>query len=646
MKKIFRYFLITLLLAFAFCLSGCGTTLTTKMEMSSNFAGSRKMDLEVDLGELDEERLDKYAPDGDFSDMIEKMKGAMPEHMSVTYEETKKDTYVFHFVLPFTSKEDYMQKVEDILGYEITCDFDCNMTPFAEGINMQENFTSKELMKWLPEYLEKIGCITSDESKRMFKTTSNTLTINGVANPISTEYMYLQKRSYIEIDSINIFTDIDAKEAKIARKIELIFNQNILNQNRDKVEKYLSSVTPKDCLSEWQTMEGKKEKFVLLIPPCTPDEMEQVMRTFCASEVNDVQLIIAGEAVGTEDKEQDEVQPEQSTSYSEMWDQAVLGDLQVENKVQTKDYTQPFSYETIIREQLDLSSFVCNSWGEVETAYYISAKNGKPESMIYYPNGEENYGWDYVAEEFPEYYYVENEWRPIYKVVSTVNKAYVPDSTDMTTRIKSESNMTREFVFKFDEPFEDIALKHIKTRLNSLFSEHKKNLTYEVNNKKKSSTITLKFKGSVKTVDALCELVFGQGYSNISYSCQDNHEVTRQYNFSESIDLGKIFDWKYSGNIDYTAKLPGKINKSYTNIYGGVNSKADISGKKLNYISTESGYVNANVLGTKTDAATVFFIIIVVLSVLAGIGVIVFVVLRLVKADEPEKRATNVKEES
>ena len=646
MKKIFRYFLITLLLAFAFCLSGCGTTLTTKMEMSSNFAGSRKMDLEVDLGELDEERLDKYAPDGDFSDMIEKMKGAMPEHMSVTYEETKKDTYVFHFVLPFTSKEDYMQKVEDILGYEITCDFDCNMTPFAEGINMQENFTSKELMKWLPEYLEKIGCITSDESKQMFKTTSNTLTINGVANPISTEYMYLQKRSYIEIDSINIFTDIDAKEAKIARKIELIFNQNILNQNRDKVEKYLSSVTPKDCLSEWQTMEGKKEKFVLLIPPCTPDEMEQVMRTFCASEVNDVQLIIAGEAVGTEDIEQDEVQPEQSTSYSEMWDQAVLGDLQVENKVQTKDYTQPFSYETVIREQLDLSSFVCNSWGEVETAYYISAKNGKPESMIYYPNGEENYGWDYVAEEFPEYYYVENEWRPIYKVVSTVNKAYVPDSTDMTTRIKSESNMTREFVFKFDEPFEDIALKHIKTRLNSLFSEHKKNLTYEVNNKKKSATITLKFKGSVKTVDALCELVFGQGYSNISYSCQDNHEVTRQYNFSESIDLGKIFDWKYSGNIDYTAKLPGKINKSYTNIYGGVNSKADISGKKLNYISTESGYVNANVLGTKTDAATVFFIIIVVLSVLAGIGVIVFVVLRLVKADEPEKRATNVKEES
>ena len=578
--------------------------------------------------------------------MIEKMKGAMPEHMSVTYEETKKDTYVFHFVLPFTSKEDYMQKVEDILGYEITCDFDCNMTPFAEGINMQENFTSKELMKWLPEYLEKIGCITSDESKRMFKTTSNTLTINGVANPISTEYMYLQKRSYIEIDSINIFTDIDAKEAKIARKIELIFHQNILNQNRDKVEKYLSSVTPKDCLSEWQTMEGKKEKFVLLIPPCTPDEMEQVMRTFCASQVNDVQLIIAGEAVGTEDKEQDEVQPEQSTSYSEMWDQAVLGDLQVENKVQTKDYIQPFSYETVIREQLDLSSFVCNSWGEVETAYYISAKNGKPESMIYYPNGEENYGWDYVAEEFPEYYYVENEWRPIYKVVSTVNKAYVPDSTDMTTRIKSESNMTREFVFKFDEPFEDIALKHIKTRLNSLFSEHKKNLTYEVNNKKKSATITLKFKGSVKTVDALCELVFGQGYSNISYSCQDNHEVTRQYNFSESIDLGKIFDWKYSGNIDYTAKLPGKINKSYTNIYGGVNSKADISGKKLNYISTESGYVNANVLGTKTDAATVFFIIIVVLSVLAGIGVIVFVVLRLVKADEPEKSATNVKEES
>ena len=511
---------------------------------------------------------------------------------------------------------------------------------------MQENFTSKELMKWLPEYLEKIGCITSDESKRMFKTTSNTLTINGVANPISTEYMYLQKRSYIEIDSINIFTDIDAKEAKIARKIELIFEQNILDQNRDKIEKYLSSVTPKDCLSEWQTMEGKKEKFVLLIPPCTPDEMEQVMRTFCASEVNDVQLIIAGEAVGTEDKEQDEVQPEQSTSYSEMWDQAVLGDLQVENKVQTKDYTQPFSYETVIREQLDLSSFVCNSWGEVETAYYISAKNGKPESMIYYPNGEENYGWDYVAEEFPEYYYVENEWRPIYKVVSTVNKAYVPDSTDMTTRIKSESNMTREFVFKFDEPFEDIALKHIKTRLNSLFSEHKKNLTYEVNNKKKSATITLKFKGSVKTVDALCELVFGQGYSNISYSCQDNHEVTRQYNFSESIDLGKIFDWKYSGNIDYTAKLPGKINKSYTNIYGGVNSKADISGKKLNYISTESGYVNANVLGTKTDAATVFFIIIVVLSVLAGIGVIVFVVLRLVKADEPEKSATNVKEES
>lgn len=642
MKKVLRYFLLTALLAFAFCLGGCGTTLTTDMEMSSNFAGVRKMDVKVDMKTLDEKRLEKYAPGNDFSGVIENIGQAMPESMGMSYEEVREGTYIFHFVLPFTSKEDYITKVQKILGYDIMCEFSCTVTPFSESIDLQENFTSKELLKWLPDYLEEQGYITNDESRQMFKTADNYVTINGEKNTISTNYMKLQKRSYTEIEMINIFTDIDAKEAKIARKIELVFQKSILDQKSQEIEKYLSSVTPKNCMSEWQTTDDKKEKFVLLIPPCTTDEMEGAMRTFCASEESSVQLVIAGETFGTDDavdlseEKQTEIKKEQTTSYSDMWDQAVLGDLNTQNTSKQKDYVQPFSYEIMIDEQLDLRNFICNSWGEIDTAYYISVKNGKPESMLYYPNGEEIYGWDYISEDYPEYYYVEDEWRPVYQVVSKVDKAYVPVSTDMTTKVKSENNVTREFVFRFDEPFEELVLKHISTHMENLFSEHKKILSYEIHNKKNSAEITLKFKGSVANVNALCESIFGQGYSSIRYTCQDNQDVTKQYNFSESIDLGKIFDWKYTGNIDYTAKLPGKIDKTYTNISGGVNSKMNINGKNVNYVSTESGYVSAYVLGTQTNAITVFWIILIIFIILAVVAGVVFFILRLVKNDKEE----------
>ena len=637
MKKILRYFLMLLLLNLMFCLGGCGTTLTTRMEMSENFAGSRIMDLEVDLTTLDEERLKMNAPNGDYEPVIEKIKGAMPEELTVTYEKVKEDKYIFHFVLTFTSQEDYKEKVGKLLGYDFMSEFSNATTPFAEKVDFKENFTSAELLNWLPKYLERMNYITSEEGKRFFDKISNSVTINGVKNDISKKYISLEKRAYVPIENINIFTDVDAKEAKVARKIEIIFRKDILDAYREKVEKYLSKVTPTECMSEWQEMDGGREKFVLLISPCTPDEMEAVMNTFCASKECDVQLIIAGEIIGNENEESnddsadEEEQATKETSYSELWDKNVVGNLQQSN---VKDYSQPFSYEATIKESLDLRAFVCNSWGEINTTYYISAKNGKPKSMLYHTNGDEVYGWDYLSEEYPEYYFVENEWNPIYQVVSKVDKAYVPTSAEINTKVKSEKKVTREFVFKFDEPFEEAVLTHINVRMKHLFSEHKKLLTYEVKNNKKSANITLKFSGSVKAVDALCEEIFGQGYSDIGYSCQDDSGVTSKYNFNESIDLGNIFNWNYSGNIDYDLKLPGKIDKSYSNISGGVNSKPDISGKKLNYISTESGYLNVNILGAKTNGVTVFFIVLITVSVLIGIAVVIFVVLRLVKTED------------
>ena len=625
MRKIIKRFVLAVMLVFMFGLLGCGATLTTDMSISDSFSGTRTMDVSISQADFEE-----YTQEADFETLAAETKEITPECMQFSYEETKDGTYIFHFVMPFSSKEDYEKKVVSVLGEGYTTEFVYSQIPFAEGVTFTEDFSSADLLSWFKEYLIKKNYVSSDYSSYIFEYTDNTVTINGKEYESNLEKLKIKQETYVQIEELNIFTDIDAEKAKIARKIEVVFQQSILENNREKVDSYLSGVTPEGCQGEWIVTEDGLEKYVLTIPACSPDEMTLLMQNFCASTENSVQLVVAGEDVSVKTKEA-ENEEDNAVSNEETWNEEVLGDISFEKQVDSSVYVQPFGYESTIYENLDLSSFVCDSWGEIESAYYISVKNGKPESKIYFPNGEEAYGWDYIQETQPDYYFIESEWTPSYQVVSTVNKYYLPTSTQINTVVKSEDKITREFVFKFDTPFDKMVLERIEAKLENLFDAHKDVISLKYKNTKKNTSITWKMEGTVEEVDTLCEEIFGMGHSDISYYCQDKFTLKQQYDYQEAINLSPIFDWEYSGNIDYTLKLPGKINKNQTSISGGVSANEDIRSSKINYLVTESGYLNARVVGEKTNAAKVILIIVILAFLLGVCGGIVLLLCKMAK---------------
>lgn len=603
MRKTIKRLLVLAVFVLMFGMVGCGSTLSTTLAVSDNFAGSRTMDISID-----KESFDEYAPIGGFKTLALETKENTPECMQFTYEE-KNGNYIFHFVMSFTSKEEYEEQISAILGEKQEVEFVYSKSPFSSGVSLQENFSSEELLGWFKDYLVGTEYVDEDDAPYIFKNVKNVININGTKYDCKKNCLSLTQKNYIPIEEMNIFTDIDAENEKIARKIELVFDNYVLLLNREVIEKYLISVTPKGSTGEWQKIEDY-EKFILVIPACSEEEMTVAMQTFCSSENSEVKLILAGEEETEQPENEDEI------SYSDMWDEQILGDIDGKKQTDSKAYVQPFGFKTTISENLDLSSFICDSWGEIESSYYISTKNGKPESMVYYSGGKESYGWDYIEEEYPEYYYIENAWMPTYQVVSNVNKYYVPSSVKMDTTIKSEEKMVREFVFVFNERFEKNVAKKIEQKLDTLFEKYDDLIDVSIKNKKQNTSIKWKISGDIEEVDKLCKEIFGMGYSNISYYCQDRFVLNRQYEYKEIIDFRPIFDWEYNGNIDYTLKMTGKVNEDNSNVTGGLGASPMISGKKVSYLATESGYLNARVMGTTVNKT---------LAVILALGIVLII---------------------
>ena len=560
-----------------FGLMGCGSTLKTDLSISDNFAGTRTMNVSMDKETFDEYSEDFVSKDG-FLTLAKETTEKVPECMKFTYEETKNE-YLFTFVMSFTSLEEYEKQVENLLGKDVEIMYVNSKSPFTREITLQENFSSEELLTWFRTFLLEKEYLEQDQFPFVFTTIENDIYVNGKKYECNDNRIHITQKTFIPIEGINVFSDIDVENEKIARKIEIIFSSYNLNGNKETIEEYLLSVTPTGSTGEWQTIETG-EMFVLLIPYCSEEEITLAMQTFCASNESIVDLVFAGE-------EETEVK---------------------------KDYVQPFGFDTVLDEKLDFSSFICNGKGEIESSYYISTQNGKPSSKLYYPNDQEVYGWDYIDNEYLDYYYVETSWIPKYQVVSTANKYYVPKNIKLNTTVKSGNKVTREFVFVFDKEIEKNTLNRIEQKLDGLFKDSLVKVSVKKRNNK--TNIIWKMSGDIKEVDELCKEVFGSGYSLINYYCQDRFVLNRKYDYQEIIDFRPIFDWEYKGNVDYMLKMTGKVNKENSMITGHTASTEKISGKKLTCLSDQNGYLNVQAVGTTVNNVFAYGIYSLILTIL------------------------------
>ncbi|GAE73908.1 hypothetical protein JCM18916_3473 [Cutibacterium acnes JCM 18916] len=166
-------------MAMAFVLSGCGAVIGTTLKVNDDGSGSRSLTVTFTNDDSDEAKQMFAKPLSVYDASIKKH---VPSQLTYNGLHMQGKSMVASFQLDFSSPQDYLTKVRAIIGgsKDPTSDIQNINTPLANGVVGKENFTSHDLLEWLPDGLEQDGIVDSGNVGNVLDSENNmTLTIGG-----------------------------------------------------------------------------------------------------------------------------------------------------------------------------------------------------------------------------------------------------------------------------------------------------------------------------------------------------------------------------------------------------------------------------------------------------------------------------------
>ena len=170
---------VALCLAMTFVLSGCGAVIGTTLKVNDDGSGSRVMTVTFTNDDSDQAKQVFAKPLSVYDTSIKKH---VPSQLKYNGLNMQGKSMVASFQLDFSSPEDYLTKVRAIIGgsKEARSDVQNINTPLVNGVVGKEDFTSRDLLGWLPDGLEQDGIVDSRNVSNVLDSEHNmTLTIGG-----------------------------------------------------------------------------------------------------------------------------------------------------------------------------------------------------------------------------------------------------------------------------------------------------------------------------------------------------------------------------------------------------------------------------------------------------------------------------------
>lgn len=171
--------IVALCVAMAFVLSGCGAVIGTTLKVNDDGSGSRSLTVTFTNDDSDEAKQMFAKPLSVYDASIKKH---VPSQLTYNGLHMQGKSMVASFQLDFSSPQDYLTKVRAIIGgsKDPTSDIQNINTPLVNGVVGKENFTSHDLLEWLPDGLEQDGIVDSGNVGNVLDSENNmTLTIGG-----------------------------------------------------------------------------------------------------------------------------------------------------------------------------------------------------------------------------------------------------------------------------------------------------------------------------------------------------------------------------------------------------------------------------------------------------------------------------------
>ena len=169
-------FLAVLLTIAALILSACGAKIETQLGLESAEKGTRTMLVSFNM----KDNQDKVK--GGTQALDASVRKHLPEGLEYGGIQSEGDKARATFTIPFSSVDEYRNKVASILKAagsktEPTVTILNTEQGLLQGIQVKENFSSKELLDWVPEALVVDGVIESSNKNSVFNSSGSETTV-------------------------------------------------------------------------------------------------------------------------------------------------------------------------------------------------------------------------------------------------------------------------------------------------------------------------------------------------------------------------------------------------------------------------------------------------------------------------------------
>ncbi|HIS68517.1 MAG TPA: hypothetical protein IAA58_04005 [Candidatus Gallacutalibacter stercoravium] len=239
-----RLLLAMMLVLCVWLLSGCGVESSAELELSQDGAGglmgSRTISCSVEQDQLSrrftggEEALDAL------------LEQACPQEL--TWEKEAGEGWLtYRFRLDFDSQEEYIEKLQALLGRKPGVLFAAPDTVLTSGFRLREDFSNTDLLSWLSEAAVQQGLL--QEGEQLFACRGTTVRYNGVEYQTG-DSVDVGEFTYHPIDKITIQTQL-TEEGAFSRTVAFQLPQSTVDELESELEAYFDKRVPQGGEGGW-----------------------------------------------------------------------------------------------------------------------------------------------------------------------------------------------------------------------------------------------------------------------------------------------------------------------------------------------------------------------------------------------------------
>ena len=237
-------FLAVFLTVLALIMSACGAKVETNLGLENSEKGSRTITVSFSLKD------NKDYLKGDVNALDASIKKHKPQELDYEGIRTEGDNAQATFKVNFNSVDEYRTKVSAILrassfDKEPQILISNSKDGLVQGVEVSENFTSQDLIKWLPEALVTDGLVEAKRKDNVLQSSGkNSVTFEGREIKTTESSSEVQAKDLKDNGFDEIVIAVDKKDGKYNAKIVFLAKEIMVPDRVSAVDTYLNSVKP------------------------------------------------------------------------------------------------------------------------------------------------------------------------------------------------------------------------------------------------------------------------------------------------------------------------------------------------------------------------------------------------------------------